>query len=108
MQQLKQDIDADGSGEISLEEYATWLLNGKIPLAQTGITNQVAQYKAYNQFIMPKLESLARDMLNLELKDTRSCKLKFNMGIGKKYTGEDPGMSATLRVGLTDGKDKDT
>ena len=57
---------------------------------------------------MPKLDSLARDMLNLELKDTRSCKLKFNMGIGKKYTGEDPGMSATLRVGLTDGKDKDT
>ena len=39
MQQLKQDIDADGSGEISLEEYATWLLNGKVPLAQTGITN---------------------------------------------------------------------
>lgn len=39
MQQLKQDIDADGSGEISLEEYATWLLNGKVLLAQTGITN---------------------------------------------------------------------
>ena len=57
---------------------------------------------------MPKLDSLKRDMENLELKDTRSCKLKLNMGIGKKYTGEDPGMSATLRVGLTDGKDKDT
>jgi Ca2+-binding EF-hand superfamily protein len=39
LNQLKNDIDADGSGEISIEEYAQWLLNGKVPLAQTSIKN---------------------------------------------------------------------
>jgi hypothetical protein len=48
LQQLRDEIDTDCSGEISLEEYASWLLNGKVPLAQTSIKNSVNSFKVYN------------------------------------------------------------
>lgn len=105
--QLKNDIDADGSGEISIEEYAQWLLNGKVPLAQTSIKNSTNVFRAYNDFVKPKLDAIPQN-INYDKKDTRHCKVRFNMGAGnQKYSGADPGLSIGFRVGLSDGKDKE-
>lgn len=104
-----KDIDTDGSGEITFDEFAVWFIGGREGTPQ-GMGGQIgsilSQSSAYNNVILSQLKKAVKEMINpLEKKDTRTLTIKINTKGGLDVAAK-PGILIGGKFGITDGKDQ--
>jgi hypothetical protein len=106
-QKCLEQIDADGSGTISFDEFAVWFIGGKE--GASGLSDKLSGYLSssskYREDVMNLLELHHNKIKNQTLtgKDVRQASLKFN---GGKCTEDNAGVSLGIKFGLTEDNDQ--
>ncbi len=80
IEKCMKDIDTDGSGQVSFDEFAIWFIGGRegTPAGVGGkVSNLLSSSSAYNAIIMDKLNHAMQELLELQKKDTRTLSCSF-------------------------------